>query len=271
MKILVTGHKGFIGNALYKQLKSVADSHTIIGFDIKDFVNIDISLMFEDFLDKELPDMIFHVGANSDTQLMDVDRMMLENVHMSGIIAKYCYFYGDTDVVYSSSASCYGTDGLPNTLYGWTKYAAEEMLKPYGVGLRYFNVYGYDESHKGKMASVAYQSYIKHKLGREVTLFPSKPTRDFIYIKDVVSANMHMLGIAHLYRGSVYDVGTGVSRSFEDVLNIMNIPFRVLDPVEVEIPKTYQYYTCAKEMLPDWEAQYSLEEGLSDYLEILNK
>ena len=81
------------------------------------------------------------------------------------------------------------------------------------MSLRYFNVYGPGEEHKGKMSSVAYQAFGKS----EFKLFPTKPTRDFVYVNDVVSANLEAVGAM----GGVYDVGTGTSRSFEDVLNLI--------------------------------------------------
>lgn len=272
MYILVTGHQGFIGKALYNELNEKFGKHyNIIGFDIKEYASAnDIVEVFTRFLQTYKPDVIFHVGANSDTLEFDVNIMMTQNVAMSKVIADYCSKESKI-VIYSSSASCYGNDGVPSTLYGWSKYLAELLLKPHGVALRYFNVYGYDESHKGKMASVAYQSYIKHKNGEPVKLFPLKPTRDFIYVKDVVAANIYAW--RHLIHNNnvVFDVGTGQSRTFEDVLRIMQIPFTILNESEVQIPKNYQYYTLATNMMPGWKAEYPIELGLTDYLNILNK
>ena len=93
-------------------------------------------------------------------------------------------------IIYSSSAANEGSgNGIPNNIYGWSKLLAENYGIAKGgdfIALRYFNVYGPGEEHKGKMASMAYQAYKKG----EVYLFPGGPTRDFIYIEDVVKANI---------------------------------------------------------------------------------
>jgi ADP-L-glycero-D-manno-heptose 6-epimerase len=96
-------------------------------------------------------------------------------------------------MVYSSSAANYGTNNEhPSNLYGWSKYAAEDyVINNGGIGLRYFNVYGPGEQNKGKMASVAFQMNEKRKNNEEIKLFPKSPKRDFVYVKDVISANIY--------------------------------------------------------------------------------
>jgi ADP-L-glycero-D-manno-heptose 6-epimerase len=158
-------------------------------------------------------------------------------------------------------------------LYAWSKRAAEDyVVANNGVALRYFNVYGPGEGHKGKMASVAYQLWQKHIKGEEIKLFPNKPTRDFVYVKDVVDANIH--ADEYYYDQDLgqmaYDVGTCNSRSFEDVLQLLGIENYSYHP-ESMIPEGYQFYTKAEEamLLPKWSPKYSLEDGISDYKKYL--
>lgn len=257
MNYLVTGHQGFIGKALYKKLQkitSVVDS--VIGLD--DFENYQI-------LNEVKPDVIFHVGACSDTQEKDINKMMYMNLELTHVLAEYCRLH-KASLIYSSSAACYGTNGLPNTLYGWSKYAGEKVVQNMGgISLRYFNVYGHDESHKGAMASVAYQSYIK----KNFILFPKKPMRDFVYINDVVNANIHALENYQSLSSSVYDVGFGEARCFEDLVTLMGSSYSYHP--ESAIPDNYQFKTCANKgkYMPNWYAKYNLEQGTEHYMSCL--
>ena len=106
-------------------------------------------------------------------------------------------------------------------------------------------------------------------MGEEFKLFPNGATRDFVYIKDVISANIHAWQTFDLHKSGSFDVGTGQSRSFEDVLNIMGIPFTYTS--ENDIPNNYQIYTQADEryFLKDWKPLWFLEEALEHYKSIL--
>lgn len=267
MNYLITGYQGFIGKAVMNRISKVSKSNEIVaGFD----TNVDKLGYLSKFLYSARPDVIFHIGACSDTQEKDINKMMILNVEATHIIAEYCGITG-ADLIYSSSASCYGTSGKPNTLYGWSKYAAEKIVQNAGgISLRYFNVYGNDESHKGKMASIAYQSYVKNTNKEQVFIFPKSPKRDFVYINDVVDANIHAFENFEELMSGVYDVGTGTSRTFEEVLDIMDIPYQYTD--ESVIPKNYQFDTCAdvSKFMNGWKPKYMLEEGLADYLKILS-
>ena len=171
-------------------------------------------------------------------------------------------------MIYASSASVYGIDGTkPTNLYGWSKYVAEDYVRLNGgIGLRYFNVYGPGEENKGKMASVAYQMFIKNIKGEKITLFPKKPQRDFVYIKDVISANIFAMENYHENMGQWYEVGSGDARTFEDVLDILEIPYTYHN--EKDIPKGYQFHTKSnsENWMVGWTPQYNLEKGLKDYL-----
>lgn len=258
MIYLVTGHNGFIGKALFKKLQKIkSDKDFVIGLDT--FEN------YSDVIYETNPDVIFHVGACSDTQEKDINRMMYMNLELTHVVANYCKLHG-ASLIYSSSASCYGTTGLPNTLYGWSKYAGEKVVQNMGgISLRYFNVYGHDESHKGAMASVAYQTYLKDNF----LLFPKKPMRDFVYINDVVNANIHALEEYKYLSGGVYDVGYGEARCFEDLVTLMGSSYSYHP--ESSIPDNYQFITCANKnkFMPNWYPRYSLEQGIDDYLKIL--
>jgi ADP-L-glycero-D-manno-heptose 6-epimerase len=265
MKYLVTGHEGFIGKALFKKLQKISSvNDAVIGLDVSVKSGYD---EYCDVLYKIKPDVIFHVGACSNTQEQDINKMMYLNLHLTNAVAEYCRLHG-ASLIYSSSAACYGLYGLPNTLYGWSKYAGEKVVQNMGgVSLRYFNVYGHDESHKGEMASVAYQAYQKN----DFMLFPRAPERDFVYINDVVNANIHACENYENLSGGVYDVGTGESRTFEEVLDMIKGLIYTYHP-ESAIPKNYQFNTCAKPLkfMDGWYPKYNLEEGMEEYLKILS-
>lgn len=261
--ILITGTNGFIGNNLSYEL---SDRFTINEinediFDSGNWIN-NLKEKLEDFS----PTAIFHVGACSDTLETDVNFMMIRNFEFTKILSEYC-FDKNVPLIYSSSAANYGTNNeYPSNLYGWSKYVAEQfVLQNGGVALRYFNVYGPGESHKGRMASVAHQMMERVKDGEDIKLFPGNPQRDFIYIKDVVSANVFAYENFDDLQYNYYDVGFGEARSFEDVLDILGIPYTYHE--EKDIPKGYQFFTeCDKtKWIPGWEPKYNLEGGLEDY------
>jgi ADP-L-glycero-D-manno-heptose 6-epimerase len=270
MKILVTGDKGFIAKRLISKLDR---NFTVFGIDVDDFINSeDWQQELASIVADLSPDVIFHVGACSDTLEKDVNYMMKLNYESTKILASYCK-YTNCKLIYSSSAANYGSEGKhPTNLYGWSKYAAEDVVTlTDGVALRYFNVYGPGEEHKGRMASVAYQSYLKHKAGERVILFPKKPTRDFVHVDDIVYANMHAWAHYEYFKGNHFDVGSGESRSFEDVLNLMQIPFEYAE--ESQIPEGYQFFTVSNsnEWLSGWTPKHTIDTGIPDYLDYLKK
>ena len=217
-------------------------------------------------------DAVFHVGACSDTLETNVDYMMTRNYESTKIIMDWC-IKNNKPMIYSSSAANYGTNNLyPSNLYGWSKYVGEGyVISNGGIALRYFNVYGPGEEDKGKMASVAYQMFIKNVKGEKIVLFPKKPQRDFVYIKDIVSANIHALENYEELGGKYYEVGSGTARTFEDVLNNMGIEYDYTS--EDVIPNGYQFYTCSdkNKWMSGWESTWSLESGIKDYCEYLKK
>ena len=263
-KVLLTGSKGFIGQNIKIELIKQ-------GFDVSE-INEDIFLSkgwkvgLLNQLIRIKPEVIFHVGACSDTLEKDVNYMMVLNFEFTKLLVDWS-LQNDSKLIYSSSAASYGENNLhPSNLYGWSKYVAEQyVISNNGIGLRYFNVYGPKEEHKGKMASLAYQSYVKNMNGEECKLFPKKPTRDFVYVKDIISANMFAFNNYFNLNKKYYDVGSGESRSFEDVLDNLNIPYTYHD--EKMIPQGYQFFTCSDKdkWMTGWKPEYNLEKGLEDY------
>jgi len=268
--ILVTGTLGFIGKNLYEKLNSKFDKVVNIEEDIFS------SNCWQDELLKKLdsvwPDVIFHVGACSNTLEFNVNYMMTRNYEFTKILVDWT-LKSKSPIIYSSSAASYGEDNKnPSNLYGWSKYIAEGyVISNNGIALRYFNVYGPGEEHKGKMASVAYQMFIKHNKGESIELFPGKPTRDFVYVEDVVDANIHALENYEDLKGSFYDVGFGESNLFESVLDYLDIKYKYA--AESTVPTNYQYYTCAnkQKMMKDWTPKYDLKKGIEKYKDYLNK
>ena len=257
MKILITGHKGFIGKNLFKQFTSV------IGIG----ENYDKQYI-ENFLEINNPDAIFHVGACSDTLNTDINYMMEKNYLSKKWIIDWC-FKNNKKIIYSSSAAVYGIDGKqPSNLYGWTKLLGEDyVIAKGGIALRYFNVYGPGEEHKEKMASVIYQNWNKN----HVKLFPGEPKRDFVYIDDVIDANLYALENYEYLKGTWYEVGSGESNKFENIFKTLSVPYSYLD--KLSIPKGYQFNTLSDKnnWMPGWKSRYNLKQGLEQYKKYLNE
>ena len=263
MKILLTGHKGFIGSNLLEKLRSL--DHQIITIDKKFLDNIFWRVLLDEHL-KQV-DLIFHVGAISDTTLQDSTKMFKYNYLFSKELFDLAQKQSKK-VIYSSSASCFGDgDGVPNNTYGWSKLLAED----YGmvrcdrfVSLRYFNVYGRGEGHKGGMASVAHRAYSEGGF----KLFPVKAKRDFIYIDDVVDANICAMSSPK----GIYEVGTGEANTFESLLDGMGVKYTYYH-TKNEVPFWYQYYTCANKTkrVLGWEPKFNIKSGTKKYKKYLNE
>ena len=263
MRVLITGSNGFIGKNVYKKLTAIDDVGSITCIE-KDYMN---HIGWETILAEavEQTDFILHIGAISDTMLSNPNEMLKYNYAFSKELFDLAEIY-EKLVVYSSSAANTGDKGLPSNIYGWSKYVTEQygMSKVTNfVALRYFNVYGPGEEHKGNMASVAYQSWKKGTF----KLFPGEPKRDFVYIDDVVDATLYPV-FNEVPKG-VYEVGTGESRTFEEVLNLMEIPYEYRK--ENDIPNGYQFLTQTNKdrLMNGWNANYNLEGGIGEYRKYL--
>jgi len=259
---IVTGTDGFIGKRVADHLERF--NHTIIR--ITQEVGWDMELENN----VKSCDGIFHIGAISDTTLQDANIMLYYNFTLSKRLFDLARKY-DKRVVYSSSAANYGNgDGVPNNIYGWSKLLAEEYglqaCKKF-VALRYFNVYGPGEEHKGKMASVAYQAWNEEHLGN-FKLFPGEPKRDFVYIDDVVDANIHAM---ENWVHGVFEVGSGKAETFESLVGGMEIEYEYHD--KDKIPGWYQFFTEADErkFMPNWKPKYNVQKGTKKYRDWLDK
>jgi ADP-L-glycero-D-manno-heptose 6-epimerase len=270
-RILLTGSSGFIGRNLYNKL-SENTNNKIYCIEEMYFTFPDWTAELKNILDTFNPIVVYHVGACSDTLESDVNYMFTRNYESTKIISEWCKV-NDSKMIYSSSAANYGVSGkYPSNLYGWSKYAAEDIVtKNDGISLRYFNVYGPGEEDKKKMSSVAYQMYQKNKKGYDIQLFPGKPTRDFIFVDDVVDANIFAYKNYDTLEKKYYEVGSGESRSFEDVLDILKIPYTYAR--EDMIPHGYQFYTKSNPNLymNSWKPKFNLESGLIEYKKYLDK
>jgi len=267
---VVTGSSGFIGQQLVNSLTSK-------GFSVGDineayFSASDWKVALVNELNRFNPKTVYHVGACSDTLKQDVQFMMVRNYESTKVIADWCV-QQNRELIYSSSAANYGEDGrYPSNLYGWSKYTSEDyVVKSGGIALRYFNVYGPGEEHKGKMASFLFQAYLKQKNRERIFLFPGKPLRDFVYIKDVISANLHASDMYESLSGKYYEVSTGVASSFEEMLNILGLEFEYSS--QDLIPNGYQFLTRGdpNNWMMKWNPRFSLRQGVLDYKQYLSQ
>lgn len=231
-------------------------------------------------------DYIFHQAAISDTTVQEQDLMVQTNVNAYEDLLKIAIAHG-SNMIYASSAATYGDSDRfevgfeqPNNAYGFSKVMMDNISYKYIkkgvdisiVGLKYFNVYGPREFFKNKTASMVVQFGHQILNGQTPKLFEGsdKILRDFIYIEDIVQANIKACAAK---QSGVYNVGTGCARSFEDIVNILQKELEI-DNGKEYIPNpfigSYQFFTEAnidstKENL-DYEPRFSMEEGIKAYI-----
>lgn len=310
--ILLTGAAGFIGSYLLGYLNKKGFSEIIIAddfseedkwfnFDSKQFIaKVEREQLFE-WLKKEQPqiDFVFHLGARTDTTEFDYSVHEKLNVQYSKSIWNYC---ADKNIplVYASSAATYGNGDLgynddheiveklqPLNPYGiskneFDKWALKQAAQPpFWAGLKFFNVYGPNEYHKGRMASVIFHSFNQVKSTGKVKLFRShKPDfkdgqqlRDFIYVEDVARVCYWLM--ENPIASGLYNLGTGKARTFEDLVKATFTAMSrepVIEYIDMpeDIRDKYQYFTEAdmtKLRVAGYEEKfYSLEDGVADYV-----
>jgi ADP-L-glycero-D-manno-heptose 6-epimerase len=268
------------------------------GKKIKEFVDRDT---FIEWLDKnyEEVEFIFHLGARTDTTEFSKDVFDLLNLNYSKAIWNACCEY-QIPLVYASSAATYGSGTLgydddeatipllkPLNPYGESKndfdiWALEQTAKPFfWAGLKFFNVYGPNEYHKGKMASVIFHAYNQIKEKGSMKLFRShhpdfkdgEQMRDFVYVKDVVEVCMFLMH--HRKNSGIYNLGSGNARTFMDLaLNTFDAMGITPNIDFMDTPETlrdnYQYFTEANmsklRSIGYDKPFYTLEEGVKDYV-----
>lgn len=230
-------------------------------------------------------DIIFHQAAISDTTATNQELVMQSNyeafLHLLELAHK-----SQAVMIYASSAGTYGNSKAPNVvgsgeqpenIYGYSKLCMDESVRKilsldssrHIIGLRYFNVYGEREFYKGKTASMILQLGIQALRDKKVRLFKhGEQMRDFVYIKDVIQANVKAI---ESHQSGIYNVGSGVARSFNDIIACLK---KGLGEFEVEyIDNPYSFFqthtqadiSATKESL-SYTPRFSLEEGIESYI-----
>lgn len=312
--IIVTGGAGFIGSAIIWRLNQLGKKDIIVVDELgtdekwKNLVNLDYADYYNKhlFLDKIEQnkisfkiDAIIHMGANSSTTERDADLLMKNNYEYTKKLATYSV-NNNIRFVYASSAATYGDGSLgfddadseclrlrPLNMYGYSKNLFDIRAYKKGLlekiaGLKYFNVYGPNEGHKGDMRSVVHKAYGQILQTGKVKLFksyhPDYPDggqkRDFIYVKDAV--DMTLFFLENKDKNGLYNIGTGNARTWNDLVTAlfqaMGKPVNIeyIDMPEYLRPK-YQYFTEAKlnklKSAGYNKRIHSLEEGVTDYVQ----
>lgn len=314
--IFVTGGTGFIGSNIVAALNDRGLTEVVIldslGHESK-WRNIAKRRFYDivppDRIDAYLSsapraDAVFHMGAISSTTAADGDEVLRSNFHLSARLWNWCADRR-TPLIYASSAATYG-DGSsgfvdderpealdrlrPLNLYGWSKHAfdrwaleraAKGVAPPQWAGLKFFNVYGPNEAHKGDMQSLVAKNTASVAVGKTIPLFRShradfadgQQLRDFIYVADCVATMMWLLD--HPATSGLFNLGTGEARSFLDLTLAIgaalekNVDVQYVD-MPLAIRDRYQYFTEA-DMRKLREAGcdlkfHSLEQGVAEYV-----
>ena len=311
--IVVAGGAGFIGSAIVWKLNQLGKTNIIIvdelskdekwknliGLKYEDFVN---KLEFiEQVLDDVIPynvEAIVHMGANSSTTEKDADHLIDNNYNYTKELAKYCV-EKHIRFIYASSAATYGDGELgfnddeskletlrPLNMYGYSKqlfdlWAKRNAISDRIVGIKYFNVYGPNEYHKGDMRSVVHKAFEQVRDAGKVRLFKSlnpkykdgEQMRDFIYVKDAVDMTLFFLD--KIDKNGIFNVGSGKARIWNDlVTTLFNAVGKPVNIEYIDLPNhladKYQYFTEAN-LNKIRSAGYdkpitSLEDGVTDYV-----
>ena len=247
MKILLTGHKGFIGSNMLPALKN----HEVTTFE-----------WGEDLPNVEGHDWVIHMGANSSTTERNIEKIMHQNLDFSIWLLNKCIKHG-IDFQYSSSASIYGLRRInftedapvdPRNPYAWTKYLFERHVSSIPPkdcksiriqGFRYFNVHGQNEDHKLDQASPHHKFAKQYHETGKIKLFENSDRylRDFVPVEQVCQTHIDFLSVKE---SGVWNVGTGKPQSFLEVA-LSIAPSMAIEyiPMPNNLRDSYQEYTCA--------------------------
>lgn len=310
--IAVTGGAGFIGSAIVWRLNALGEDKIIIidelGIEEK-WKNL-VGLNFHDFLNKDefIKDVeagkdfnlsaVIHMGANSSTTEKNADHLLKNNYEYTKKLAEYC-LSKDIRFIYASSAATYGNGSLgfnddenlctrlkPLNMYGYSKNLFDIQAVRRGyinkiAGIKYFNVYGPNEYHKGEMRSVVHKAFEQIRDTGKVKLFKSlnpnykdgEQMRDFVYVKDAV--DMTLFFLEKKDKNGLFNVGSGKARTWNDLVTaIFNAMDKSLNIEYINLPENlagkYQYFTEAN-LEKIKKAGYSnkinsLENGVTDYV-----
>jgi len=298
MRVLVTGGAGFIGSNIVKVLEDrgieaiVLDNFSHASY--KNLLDSKAEVICADILDqgifKKLPkiDGVIHEAAITDTTLQDDTKMVMVNYSGFKNVLNFC-LNKKIRLVYASSAGVYGDrdtvmrEGqklIPHNIYAYSKYLGDCLVQkiskrlfcPPIIGLRYFNVYGPGEYHKGSSASMIYQLYLQMIAGKNPRVFKhGDQMRDFIYVKDVARITVEALLSK---KSAILNLGTGKPRSFNDIINILNNAIgKDLAPDYFDnlYANVYQNHTEADTAFLGktlgLKAEFSLEKGIQDYVQ----
>jgi len=310
--IVVTGAVGFIGSCLIEKLNSEG-FNDIVAVDLFENQEKNKNLIgkkvlhkinresFIDWLDQNgaKVEFIFHLGARTDTAEFDTELLDRLNTNYTKNVWKKCIAY-QIPLVYASSAATYG-DGAhgyndahdqpfqltPLNPYGvskneFDKWALKQETQPlFWAGLKFFNVYGPNEYHKGRMASVVFHAYNQIKKTNGMRLFRShnpdfkngEQMRDFVYVKDVVEVCCFLMH--HRRNSGIYNLGSGKARTFLDLTKAVFRALQVQEDIDFidtpeDIREKYQYFTEAnmsKLKSIGYNREFTtLEDGIEDYV-----
>ncbi len=310
--IVITGAAGFIGSYTAKYLNENNYKDLILVDDFsrpqkeRNYKNLQYTQLvnrdnFIEWIDENhrLIEIIIHLGARTDTTEFNKAVFDKLNLNYSKDVWKKCVKYG-LPLIYASSAATYGAGEYgykddenlafklkPLNPYGeskneFDKWALLQNKKPYfWAGLKFFNVYGPNEYHKGRMASVIFHAYNQIRETGKVKLFKShrpdykngEQLRDFVYVKDVASIILFLMKTRK--HPGIYNVGTGKARTFYDLavatFNAMDKPVNIeFIDMPVDIRDKYQYFTQAEmdklKSIGYDKPFHSLEDGVRDYV-----
>jgi ADP-L-glycero-D-manno-heptose 6-epimerase len=315
--IILTGVSGFIGSCMLTWLNENGYFRDVVVVDdfyktykdknfenkaVREFVHRDIFLQWFETTTQHV-DLVIHLGARTDTTSTDTEIFDLLNLNYSKRIWTVCT-QRNIPLIYASSAATYGDGGhgfsdshdivsklQPLNAYAHSKndfdaWVLKQEKKPdFWVGCKFFNVYGPNEYHKARMASVIFHTFHQIRSSGKMKLFKShkegykdgQQKRDFIYVKDVLSILQHFIGNQSSCPSGLYNFGTGLARSFEDLAKSTFVSMNLKPDIEFidmpeDIRESYQYFTEADMQKLKNEAKYThsfytLEEGIKDYVQ----